>query len=51
MREDGRIEIAGLILDPQDFELRLRTMEKRVRGILTKHIGFALGRCGPDCAR
>jgi len=27
MREDGRIEIAGLILDPQDFELRLRTME------------------------
>jgi len=27
MREDGRIEIAGLILDPQDFELRLQTTE------------------------
>jgi isoleucyl-tRNA synthetase len=25
MREDGRIEIAGLIVDPQDFVLRLRT--------------------------
>ena len=27
MREDGRVEIAGIVLDPEDFELRLQTME------------------------
>jgi isoleucyl-tRNA synthetase len=30
MRSDGRVEIAGIILDPHDFELRLHTTEELV---------------------
>jgi isoleucyl-tRNA synthetase len=30
MRNDGRVEIAGIILDPHDFELRLHTTEELV---------------------
>jgi isoleucyl-tRNA synthetase len=30
MREDGRAEISGIILDPNDFELRLQTVENVV---------------------
>ena len=30
MRNDGRVEIAGIILDPQDFELRLHTTDELV---------------------
>ena len=30
MREDGRVEIADIVLDPHDFELRLQTMDGTV---------------------